>query len=198
MRRLTRGSRPPARARFAFPALLLALVFGVTLLAPGCAINPATGKKQIILVSQGQELQMGKEGDVAVSQEYGKYDDARIAALVDSVGQRLASVSERPDLTWHFKVLDSPVVNAFALPGGYIYITRGIMAVLNSEAQLAGVLGHEIGHVTARHSAQQITQQTLFGLGLGVGTILVPGIRPYGQLAQQGLGLLFLKYSRSD
>jgi predicted Zn-dependent protease len=107
-------------------------------------------------------------------------------------------VSHLPNIEWHFTVLDDPVVNAFALPGGYVYITRGILAYLNSESQLAGVLGHEIGHVTARHSAKQVSQQKLAGLGLGVATVFSKTFSRYSQAAQQGLGLLFLKYGRDD
>lgn len=168
------------------------------LLAAGCATNPATGKRQISFVSESKELAMGREADPAVLAEYGLYGDSTVQNYVDSVGQKLARVSERPDLTWHFRVLDSPVVNAFAIPGGYIYITRGILAYLNSEAQLAGVLGHEIGHVTARHTAQQITRSQLYGVGLLAGAIFVDAFRPYSGLAQEGLGLLFLKYSRDN
>jgi predicted Zn-dependent protease len=162
----------------------------------GCATNPATGAKQISLVSRGQEMEMGRAADPAIISEYGLYDDPKVAAYVDSVGQRLGKVSHLPTMVWHFRLLDSPVVNAFALPGGYIYITRGILGQLNSEAQLAGVLGHEIGHVTARHSAQQITDQQIAQVGLLVGMIAFSGFREYGGLAAQGMGLLFLKYSR--
>ncbi|HET9952105.1 MAG TPA: M48 family metalloprotease [Candidatus Eisenbacteria bacterium] len=162
----------------------------------GCAVNPATGKRQINLVSSSRELAMGEEADPAIIAEYGLYGDAAVQSYVDSIGQKLGRVSHLPTLKWHFRVLDSPVVNAFALPGGYIYITRGIMAYVGSESQLAGILGHEIGHVTARHSAQQMTQQQIAGIGLLAGAIFVDAFRPYSGLAQQGLGLLFLKYSR--
>jgi len=162
----------------------------------GCAVNPATGKHQINLVSTNRELDMGREADPAIIAEYGLYGDAATQSYVDSVGQKLARVSHLPNLTFHFRVLDTPVVNAFALPGGYVYITRGIMAYVNSESQLAGILGHEIGHVTARHTAQQVTQQQIAGIGLLAGAIFVDAFRPYSGLAQQGLGLLFLKYSR--
>ncbi len=164
----------------------------------GCATNPATGKRQISLVSTSQEAAMGRESDPAVIAEYGLYGDSTVQHYVDSVGQRIASVSHLPTLGWHFRVLDSPVVNAFAIPGGYIYITRGILAYLNSEAQLAGVLGHECGHVTARHSAQQITRSQLAGVGLLAGALFVGALRPYTGLAQEGLGILFLKYSRDN
>ena len=164
----------------------------------GCATNPVTGKRQISLVSRAKELEIGREADPAIIAEYGLYGDSTLQRYVDSVGQRLAASSQLPGLTWHFRLLDSPVVNAFALPGGYIYITRGILAYMNSESQLAGVLGHEIGHVTARHSAEQITRSEIASLGLIVGTLFVDAFRPYSAVAQQGLGLLFLKYSRDN
>jgi predicted Zn-dependent protease len=187
----------PSRT-FLIPFRILAalLLLGQTL--GGCATNPVTGKKQISLVSEGKELQMGAEADPAVISEYGLYSDQEIQRYVDGVGQKLAKVSHLPSLAWHFRVLDSPVVNAFAIPGGYIYITRGILAYMNSEAQLAGVLGHEIGHVTARHSAQQITRQQIAGIGVLAGAVFVSAFRPYSGIAQQGMGLLFLKYSRDN
>ena len=175
-------------------AAILALVLTVA----GCATNPVTGHKELSLVTSADEAQMGKEGYTAVQSEFGFYDDAAVQAYVNGVGQRVAKVSHLPDLQWHFTVVDDPAVNAFAMPGGYIYVTRGILAHLNSEAQLAAVLGHEIGHVTARHSARAITQQQLAGLGLGVVSIAVPGFARYGQAAQQGLQLMFLKYSRDN
>lgn len=167
-------------------------------LAAGCATNPVTGKREFSLVSADQELQMGQEGHKAVLQEYGVYEDPRMQALLDSVGQALAKQSHLPQLEWHFTLLDDPTVNAFAMPGGYIYVTRGIMAHLSSEAQLAGVLGHEIGHVTARHSAQRMTQQQIAGLGVGVASIFSQTFRRYSESAQQALGLMFLKYGRDD
>lgn len=176
----------------------LALLGAGALLAAGCATNPVTGRQEISLVSSAQEDQIGRDAYPAVLAEYGAYDENGIQAYVDSVGQKLARVSHLPGLTWHFTVLDDPAVNAFAMPGGYIYITRGILAYLNSEAQLAGVLGHEIGHVTHRHTAEQITKQQLYGLGFGVASILSDQVRKLGDVAQQGLGLLFLKYSRDN
>jgi len=177
-------------------ALLAGALLG---LLAGCAVNPATGKREFSLVSQAQEKAIGAEGHQAVMAEYGVYaEDAVLTARVDSIGKALAAVSELPELDWHFTVLDDPVVNAFALPGGYIYVTRGICAHLNSDAQLAGVLGHEIGHVTARHSAQRITYQQLAGLGLGIASIASETFAKYGELAQTGLQLMFLKYGRDD
>jgi len=173
-------------------ASLLALaVFGLA-----CATNPVTGKKEISLISESQEIAAGKQSLAATEAEYGYYDDAAWNTKVNTMGQKLASVSHRPDLAWQFHVIDDASVNAFAAPGGYIYITRGILAHLNNEAQLAGVLGHEIGHVTARHYASAASQQTLANLGLGVASILSPSVAKFGDVASTGLGLFFLKYSR--
>lgn len=186
-------SRLHRAIHFVYAGLVIAAITSA-----GCATNPATGKRQISFVSTSKEAQMGRESDPAVIEQYGVYGDSTLGHYVDSVGQKLASVSELPTLGWHFRLLDSPVVNAFAIPGGYIYITRGILAYLNSEAQLAGVLGHEIGHVTARHSAQQITRSQIAGVGLLAGAVFVGALRPYTGLASEGLGLLFLKYSRDN
>ena len=185
----------PVHLRYALFVLLLALP---TALVVSCATNPVTGKREFSLVTADQEIAMGKEGYPAVVAEYGLYDDPALAAYVNGIGQKLAKVSEMPTLQWHFTVLDDPTVNAFAMPGGYIYITRGILAHLESEAQLAGVMGHEIGHVTARHSAKQITQQQLTGLGLGLAGAFSESFRQYSGAASQALGLLMLKYGRDD
>jgi predicted Zn-dependent protease len=167
-------------------------------LSTACATNPATGKSEFSLMSEAQEIQLGQQSDAEVRNEMGVYNDPELQRYVESVGMKLARASERPNLPWHFTVVDSPAVNAFALPGGYIYITRGIMPFLQDEAQLAGVLGHEVGHVTARHSAQQYTKATSAGVGLTLLNIFVPESRPFGGLAESGLGLLFLKYGRDD
>ncbi len=178
--------------------VIVSMLAVAAFVAGGCAVNPATGKHEFTLVTAGQEAAMGREGYAAAVAEYGAYDDAALSAYVDSVGRRVARASEQPELPWRFTVLDDPAVNAFAMPGGYIYVTRGLLAHMQSEAQLAGVLGHEIGHVTARHSARQITQQQLAGLGLGIASAVSPAFRRYGSTAEQALGLLMLKYSRDD
>ena len=131
---------------------VLSVATAATLAA--CATNPATGNREFSLMSEAQEVQLGKEMDPQIKQQMGVYEDAELQRYVSQVGLRLARASERPNLPWQFTVVDEPAVNAFALPGGFIYITRGIMAYLHDEEQLAGVLGHEIGHVTARHAAQ--------------------------------------------
>ncbi len=141
---------------------------------------------------------MGQQSDPEIRKEMGVVNDPRLQQYVEGIAQRLASGTERPGLPWTFTVVDSPSVNAFALPGGYIYLTRGILAHLNSEAELAGVLGHEIAHVTARHSAAQYSKQTAGSLGLLLGQIFVPELQPFGQVAEAGLGVLFLKFGRDD
>jgi predicted Zn-dependent protease len=163
-----------------------------------CATNPATGAKQLMLVSESQEINLGRGYDKDVVASIGLYADSGLQRWIQQFGARLAATSERPNLPWTFRVVDDPVVNAFALPGGYIYVTRGILAHVNSEAELAGVVGHEIGHVTARHSVSQMSKQQLAQLGLAIGTIASPEFERYAGLASAGLGVLFLKYSRDD
>lgn len=163
-----------------------------------CATNPATGESQLSLISESQEIAMGRDAAQQVDATIGLYPDSALQAYVQRVGARLAATSERPDLPWRFRVVDDPAVNAFALPGGFIYITRGILADLNNEAQLASVIGHEIGHVTARHSVNQASKAELAQLGLAVGVAVKPELQRYAGLAQTGLSLLFLKFSRDD
>ncbi|MCA1650765.1 MAG: M48 family metalloprotease [Acidobacteria bacterium] len=175
-----------------------ALPFLTAATLAACATNPATGKKEFSLMSEAQEIQLGQQMDGEVRREMGLYDDPELQRYVESIGMRLARNSQRPNLPWHFTVVDAPAVNAFALPGGYIYLTRGILPFLNDEAQLAGVLGHEIGHVTARHSAQQYTKATSAGIGVTLLSIFVPEARPLQGLTETALGVLFLKYGRDD
>src|SRR5688572_4439135 len=175
-----------------------ALILIAASLITACATNPVTGKREISLMSEAQEISVGRELDAQVRQEMGLYEDNELQRYVQELGMKLARSSERPNLPWSFAVLDSPAVNAFALPGGFIYITRGILPYLDNEAQLVGVLGHEIGHVTARHSAQQYTRGMGASLGVLVGSIFVPQIRPFGDLAEGSIGVLFLKFGRDD
>src|SRR2546426_4538872 len=175
-------------------AARLAMLAGVG--AGGCAVNPATGSRQLMLISESQEIAMGRDYDKQVAASIGLDPDSGLQRYMQQFGARLAATSERPNLPWSFRVVDDPVVNAFALPGGYIYVTRGILAHLNSDAELAGVVGHEIGHVTARHSVSQLSKQQLAQIGLAVGTIANPDFERFAGLASAGLGVLFLKYSR--
>ena len=163
-----------------------------------CATNPATGGRMLSLISESQEIEMGREADASIVAQMGLVPDTALQRYVSDLGMRLAKASERPNLPWTFRVVDDPIVNAFALPGGYIYVSRGILAHFNSEAELASVLGHEIGHVTARHSVQQISKQQLAQVGLGVAQIAAPRLGQFLGVATQGLELLFLKFSRDD
>lgn len=163
-----------------------------------CAVNPVTGKKEVMLLSESQEIALGAESDPGIVASFGLFDDQTLQAFINTKGQEMAKVSHRPDLKYEFKILDSPVVNAFALPGGYVYFTRGILAHFNNEAEFAGVLGHEIGHITARHSARQYSKQLLAQGGLILGVVLSKDIAQYADVASQGLGLLFLKFGRDN
>ena len=173
-------------------------LIGLTVALVGCPVNPATGERQLILISESQELEMGRQAAEQVAASWGLYDDPKLQAYVDSIGQLLAANSEKPQLPWSFQVVDDPVVNAFALPGGFIFMTRGILSHFNSEAEMAAVLGHEIGHVTARHSAEQISRAQVATVGVGVGSILSSEIFKYRDVLGASLGLLFLKFGRDD
>jgi predicted Zn-dependent protease len=137
-----------------------------------CATNPATGKREFSLVSEGDEVALGQQEAQKVAASMPALQHQPVQDMVKRIGMGMAKDSERPSLPWNFTVLDDPVVNAFALPGGPIFITRGILTHMNSEAELASVLGHEIGHVTARHSASQMSKQQVASLGLGVASIV--------------------------
>jgi predicted Zn-dependent protease len=171
---------------------LLALAVG------DCAVNPATGRRELMLVSEGQEIAMGREADPQIVEHFGLYPDSAVQRYVRDLGLRLAAQGERPNLPWTFRVLDDPIVNAFALPGGFNYVTRGILVYLESEAELASVMGHELGHVTARHGAAQMSQQQLFAVPLVVGSVALPRYEGLFGIAAGGLQLLFLKFSRDD
>lgn len=174
------------------------LLAGFMTLWSSCSQNPVTGKKEVILMSEGQELAMGQQADPQIVAQFGLYDDPAMQRFINDKGQKMAAISHRNNIKYEFKVLDSPVLNAFAVPGGYVYFTRGIMAHFNNEAQFAGVLGHEIGHIAARHSAQQQSKAILAQVGLIAGMVIAPELAQFGDAASQGLGLLFLKFGRDD
>jgi len=144
------------------------LLLAVALVLAGCATNPVTGEQDFVLMSEAEETKLGASYHQEILRQYRAYDDPELQAYVERIGRNLATRSHRANLDFHFTVLDSAEINAFALPGGYIYVTRGILAYLNSEAELAGVIGHEIGHVTARHSVRQHSQSTVTGMLGGV------------------------------
>ena len=170
-------------------------------------VNPVTGKTERTVMDEPAEIAEGAKGHKEVLKEYGAYDNPKLQTYVDDLGQRLASQSQRANLKWTFTVLDSSEINAFALPGGYVYVTRGIMAYLDSEAELAGVMGHEIGHVCARHGAERATRQQAAGIGVMAATVLgavleVGGIsgasNVAGQLSQNAAAGYIASYSRGQ
>ena len=163
-----------------------------------CAVDPVTGKSTLMLMSEGQEIALGEQNDQASLQHFGAYEDPELQEWADGVGKRMAAAAERPHLPWTFRVLDDAAVNAFAGGGGYVYLTRGILAWANSEAEIVGILGHEIGHVTARHIAERYTSATLAQVGFAAGMVLSPELRSVGGELQTGLGLLLLKFSRDN
>ena len=174
------------------------LVLGLLYFPTGCAVNPVTGDHELMLLSEEDEIRLGRESDSQVMGEYGVYKDPQLTAYLDGMGKKLAKLSHRPGLPYEFKILDTPVVNAFAVPGGYVYFTRGILANLNSEAELAGVMGHELGHITARHSAQQYSRAQLAQVTLGSAMMLSETLQVLAPLAQMGVSMLFLSYSRDN
>lgn len=174
------------------------LCFSLLFLAISCAINPVTGKRELSLISEQEEIALGKQTDGEIKAQYGVYNDQALNAYVQRVGQSMTPLTHRPHLTYHFAVLDTPVVNAFAVPGGYIYVTRGILALMHSEAELAVVLGHELGHVNARHSVAKLSQLMLAQLGLGVAGAISETFAKLSGAASIGIQLLFLKFSRDD
>lgn len=187
-----------SRVRAVVGVRVLSLALAASVVVGGCVTNPATGKKEFSLLSVQQEIELGAQADAQIVAEFGLYNDQAIASYVTSLGQTVAAKAENPGYAFTFRVLDSPVINAFALPGGYVYVTRGLLAHLDNDAQLAVVLGHEVGHVTARHSARAYTNAQLANIGVGLGSVLFEEVRPFLGAVQTGLQLLFLKFSRAN
>jgi len=177
---------------YIFSTLVLAL------LVTTCAKNPVTGKREVMLISETDEIKLGAESDPEIIAEFGILENPALQAFINEKGNEMAKISHRSSLPFHFKILDSPVVNAFALPGGYVYFTRGILAHFNNEAQFSGVLGHEIGHVTARHGANQYSKQILAELGLAIGSSISKELEAFAEIAGVGMQLLFMKFGRAD
>jgi predicted Zn-dependent protease len=176
-----------------FFQVLVLVVFLTT-----CAKNPVTGKREVMLISEADEIKLGAESDPEILAEFGVLENPDLQVFINEKGNEMAKISHRSSLPFHFKILDSPVVNAFALPGGYVYFTRGILAHFNNEAQFSGVLGHEIGHVTARHGANQYSKQMLAQLGLAIGSSISKELEAFAQIAGVGVQLLFMKFGRAD
>ncbi len=176
-------------------AILLLIIL---IIIPSCAINPVTGKKQLMLISESQEAAMGAQYDPTVIATFGLYENEPLTKLLNEKAAEMGKISHRPNINYQVKIVDSPVVNAFAVPGGYIYFTRGILAQFNNEAELVGVLGHEMGHIAARHTASQQSKQQLGQLLLIGGMLASEKFREFGDYAMQGMQLLFLKFSRDN
>jgi predicted Zn-dependent protease len=176
--------------------LSLAAVAPAAILLTACAINPVSGERDFVMMSEDQEIAMGAEGARSVAATIGEVDDSGLQQYVQTLGQRMAVDSERPDLPWTFRVLDDPTPNAFAFPGGYIFITRGLVGLMGNEAELVSVLGHEIGHVTARHSVIMMSRAQAAQIGLGIGSMISPELAQFSDVLAGGLSLLFLSYGR--
>lgn len=163
-----------------------------------CSTNPATGQQQFTaLMSPQQEVQVGASEHQKIAQQFGFYDDAQLNAYVTRIGQKVSANTERSDVQYKFFVLDSPIVNAFALPGGYIYVSRGLLALANSEAELAAVLAHETGHITGRHSAERYSRGVVTTLGAGVLSAVI-GSQGASQALGLGANLYMSSYSRGQ
>jgi len=178
-----------------------ALLVTLCLIHAGCSTNPATGKREFNIVSESQALAMGAQAHQQIIQEFGVYNEVpALNEMVTKMGRGLAAASDRPNLPWNFTILDAPMVNAMALPGGYIYVTRGILERMNSQDELAGVIAHEIAHVSARHAEQRMSQSQLAQFGLVIGSVLAgpAAAQAYGGLAELGATLLFQRYSRQQ
>lgn len=150
-----------------------------------CAVNPATGQGNLVLMTEKKEKEIGAEEHQKVVDSMPFYNDPELLAYVNEVGQRLAAVSERPELDYQFFIIDSPEINAFALPGGYVYVNRGLLTFMNSEAQLAAVLGHEIGHITARHAVQQQARSGIANVASTVGGFVTAVATGSGYIGSQ-------------
>ncbi len=177
--------------------ILLPFTLLIILLSGACAVNPVTGRQDLVLLSEQDEIALGRQTNQEVLKQYSVYENPALQKYVQRVGEKLAAKSHRNNLIYRFTVLDSKEINAFALPGGYIYITRGLMAYLKSEAELAAVLGHEIGHVTARHSVRQYSATQLANIGITLGAVFIPGMnQATNQLAQLFGAALLRGYGR--
>lgn len=180
--------------KYLAPFLVISFVF-----LAGCAINPVTGKREIRLLSTRQEVALGRETAQQVEKEFGVYNDPELQKYITEVGEKLVDVCERKEITYSFTVLNTPMVNAFAAPGGFVFVTRGILKELDDEAELAGVMGHEIGHVVYRHGAKQFEKVFGYSAIVLIGEIITK--RDLSQLKQYTdffVSLMLLGYSRKN
>ncbi|MGH9870513.1 MAG: M48 family metalloprotease [Candidatus Polarisedimenticolia bacterium] len=190
----------PRRPRETAAALALGVLAAGALAAWGCAKNPVTGQRQMMLITEEQEFSIGQGADEEIRKEFGSYlDSPALRTYVDEIGNRLARQGERPGLVFHFEVLNDPQINAFALPGGFVYVTRGILERLSSDDELSMVLGHEIGHVTARHGAARLSKMYALQYGSLVGVLISPRtFANYGDLIDLALQVGMSAYSRDQ
>ncbi len=184
------------------PVFLLAVAGAIALGSAGCAVNPVSGRPELTLVSVEQEKKLGAEEARKVEEQIGLLDDAALTAYLEAVGQRLAKESPRQDVTYQFRIADMIEPNAFALPGGYVYVSRGLLPLVNSEDELAGVVGHEIGHVAGKHTVQKISKQgpvaAVFGVVSGI-TSFIPVVGDIvGGIGDVTQSLIFAPYDRSQ
>ena len=196
---------PPKKfKRFWQKFFLSILVSGLCLISfsfSGCAVNPVTGRTQLMTVSEEREFSIGQEVDKQVREEMGVYLEVpELRSLVKEVGKELSQNTARAkNLNYRFEIVNAPDFNAFALPGGFVYVNRGLLERVNSTDELASVLGHEIGHVDARHSAAQISKVELLNIGLLAASVAVPSpMQPLGDLVNIGAVLALNKFSRDD
>nr|MBF0220691.1 M48 family metalloprotease [Desulfobulbaceae bacterium] len=170
----------------------------------GCAVNPVTGESQLMLLSENQEIAIDHQNNPhQFSSDYGLVQDPALNAYLDRTGRRIASFTHRPQLPYSFNCVNAVYVNAYAFPGGTIGVTRGILLAMTNEAELAALLGHELGHINARHTAQQMSKSTLVqALSSGLTALAGAQSQAYGQLASQvstlGAGALLASYSREN
>ena len=170
-------------------------LFSLSGMLSSCATNPVTGESDLMLLSEDEETELGRSSHIEVMKSYNPYINPKLLKYVTSLGEKLASVSHRKELIYHFTILDSPEVNAFAIPGGYVYITRGMMAYLGSEAELCGVLGHELGHITARHGVKQYSKNQVTNIFSTIFSILI-GSRQLANLSQLATAAMLRGFGR--
>lgn len=195
---MTRSHRSSILSRNKWRAAALAALIALPALA-ACSTNPATGRSSFTgCLSEADERQIGAETHPQILEEFGgAYDDPQLQAYVSALGKKLAATSDRPNVNYTFTVLDSPVINAFAVPGGYIYVTRGLVALAQNEAELAGVISHEIGHIAAKHTNERycsamLAQLGVFGLGAATGSGAI------AEAASMGAAIYLQSYSRDQ
>jgi predicted Zn-dependent protease len=180
---MTPASSSSALTNISRPRLTYILIYG-------CAVNPVTGNREVVFMSIEGEKELGAENAKQVEEQMGLVDDPKLVSYIESIGQRLAKHSPYQDVTYQFQVVDMEEPNAFALPGGYVYVSRGLLVLVNAEDELAGVIGHEIGHVATRHSVQRLTRAAPIGLVTGVTSAAVGIVSSSLANAVSGTGTL--------